>query len=253
MCRGFGENVRFALLAVRAHKLRDVPDRARHRRGRGDGHRDGLHRDRLQQQHGQQLPELRGDARAVPEVRAAVRAGRAAAGRRTAAQGPDARRRGGASRPGSPRCARSRPRATSGTTRDYHLHYRDDGSPVAARLRRPGGVPDRDEPPRRRGTVPDLDGGGPRRERDRARRRDPREAFPALRPAEQAHPARARQLHRHRGVREEGEDVRGVAGQPRRDSPDDLRSPFPLDQGPAAATATPSASRRSPTDPIRSR
>src|SRR5262249_23371315 len=43
------------------------------RRGGGHGHRDGLDRDRVQEQHDPQLPELRRDARPVPEVRVPFR------------------------------------------------------------------------------------------------------------------------------------------------------------------------------------
>ena len=70
--RGFGENLRFALLAVRAHKLRASLTVLGNRRWRRDRDRDGLDRHRVQQQHGPQLPELRSDRRDVSEVRAAI-------------------------------------------------------------------------------------------------------------------------------------------------------------------------------------
>ena len=91
------------------------PDGARDRRRRGDGHRHGLDRHRLQQQHGAEFPELRRDARPLPEVRPAFRPGRPPPGRGGAAQGPHPGRRRSPAR--DSRDARGLSgSATSGTT-----------------------------------------------------------------------------------------------------------------------------------------
>ena len=123
--RGFGENVRFAMMAVRAHKLRASLTVLGIVVGRRDRDRDGLDRDRLRQQHGPQLPGLRRDARAVPEVLDALRP-RPPLRPRAQPQGPDARGRPGAegADPGDPRrlarsgtCSTARRRRSSTATR----------------------------------------------------------------------------------------------------------------------------------------
>ncbi len=134
---------------------------------------------------------------------------------------------------------------------DYHLKYRDN---EAQSPRVFGVIPDyadRDEPVRRAGPLLHRDRRRARRRRDRDRRRHPRKALPAGGSDQQADPARARRLHGRRSLRAEGKDVRRLAGQLRHDPAHDVRSPIPLDQGRAAPTATRCGSRRSPTTPSR--
>ena len=262
--RGFGENVRFALLAVRAHKLRAGADGARHRRRRRDRHRDGLDRDRLQQQHGPQLPELRRDARAVPEVRGAVRPGPPRR-RRAQPQGPDARGRAGAEGARSPRCAPSRRSGTSGTPTSTSSTATTETTTPDGRRRRPRTTRSRTTTSSDYGrfiTESDIEHASP----VAVIGEDVREgALPARGPAQQDRRAERLEVHRHRRLREEGRLRRGleqqlrsssrsrpsttssrsIKNEPRRHDPHRDR-PVPAGAGPTRHREGPGAPARAP-------
>ena len=132
----------------------------------------------------------------------------------------------------SPRSGPSRRSATSGTTRTTTSSIGTTSCgrrassascteyPIATnRFVAHGPLPDRERRRARR-----------RRDRDR-RRRSASELFPREDPIEQAGAARPRRLHRGRCLRAQGEDVRRLAGQLRRDPDHDVRPALPLDQG----------------------
>ena len=120
--------------------------------------------------------------------------------------------------------------------------------PVAAGLGRDGALRAGAEPVRGRGPLPHRPRRRPCGRRHGDRRRDPREALPPGGPDRQAHPARPRLVHGRRRVREEGQDVRRVAGQLRGHPHHDVRPTLSLDQGRRLGRRRP-AHRRDPGPP----
>ena len=229
--RGFGENMRFAMLAVRAHKLRALADGARHRRRRLDGDRDGVDRHRLQQQHGRAAS--RASARRSCSSRSSRRG--SGPGHRSddgaQPQGPDARGRARAEGP-DPRDPRaSRRSATSATAPTSR-----SSTAATSRRRRPSraSIPTTRSPTT---TSSSTAASSPRptsrtrsqvaRHRHRtSRRRSSRNESPL----EQDRRAERLEVHGHRHPREEGR-LRRRLQQPLVLHPLlDLRPPVPADQ-----------------------